>query len=451
MKTEEARATAADATEAVEGAIICLRASLEMGMPRPVSPASFQLVIMLTMAVYVIATLDTKGHEAAFVCERLESLGVATTLVDVGCLGEPETTADISRETVFAAAGTSLPEQRAQGDRGTAIDAAARGLRSLALEAQARGELDGILGLGGSAGTTISTQAMRALPLGLPKLMVSTLASGQVRAWVGDRDITMVNSVVDILGLNRISRVVLGNAAAAMAGMAHSAPTDDAPHERPLVAATMFGVTTPCVEQAKAVLEQAGYEVLVFHATGNGGEAMETLIREGLFAGVLDVTTTELADELLGGVLSAGPTRLTAAAECGVPQVVSVGALDMVNFHGRDSVPAHFAGRRLHAHNSAVTLMRTNAEECATLGTCLAEKVAMGSGPRSIFLPRAGLSAIDAPGQPFEDQEARAALFSAIRAGAGSAPVVELDHHINDTEFATALADELMSLMEATA
>lgn len=402
------------------------------------------------MAVYVIATLDTKGQEAAFVCERLGALGIDTVLVDAGCLGEPECPAKIDREEVFRAAGTSLSQMLKQGDRGTAITAAGKGVRSLILDALARQEVSGVMGLGGSAGTTIATEAMRALPLGVPKLMVSTLASGQVRSWVGDRDITMVNSVVDILGLNRISRMVLGNAAAAMAGMVlHSVPSGDADDpNRPMVAATMFGVTTPCVEQAKKVLEKAGYEVLVFHATGNGGEAMESLVREGLFAGVLDLTTTELADERVGGVLSAGPTRLTAAAECGVPQVVSVGATDMVNFLGQETVPERFKDRLLHAHNATVTLMRTTPEECTSIGTDLVTKLATGKGPIEIHLPTQGVSALDKKGQPFDDLAARTALFEAIRSQAGEVPVVEHDQHINDPEFATAAAEALIRLME---
>jgi uncharacterized protein (UPF0261 family) len=402
------------------------------------------------MAVHVIATLDTKGQEATYVRDHLARLGVATVLVDVGCLNEPESPADIGREQVFRAADTSLEKMRAQGDRATAITAAARGARALILKAFAHGELNGVLGLGGSAGTTIATEVMRALPLGVPKVMISTLASGQVRPWVGDKDITMVNSVVDILGLNRISRLILGNAASAMAGMVQN-PIAAAPDsDRPLVAATMFGVTTPCVERAREVLEDAGYEVLVFHATGNGGEAMETLIRDGVFIGVLDVTTTELADQLVGGVLSAGPERLTAAAACGVPQVVSVGATDMVNFLARETVPEQFEGRKFHAHNATVTLMRTTPDECAAIGSEIATKVAAGSGPSAIYLPTRGVSAIDRSGEPFHDEDARKALFAGVRSRASEVPVVELDHHINDTEFADAIAGALIQLMETS-
>jgi uncharacterized protein (UPF0261 family) len=401
------------------------------------------------MSVLVFATLDTKGHEAAYVREQLRALGVAAALIDCGSLGEPQVKPDVPREEVFRAAGTSIEALRAKGDRGESVNAAARGAAELARRLHAEGKCAGVLGLGGSAGTTIGTAAMRALPLGVPKLMVSTLASGAVGHFVGTADIAMLHSVVDIAGLNRISRTVLARAAQAMAGMARGALPESSAKERPLVAATMFGVTTPCVERARAVLEAAGFEVLVFHATGSGGRTMESLIDSGLVAGVLDVTTTELADELVGGVLSAGPERLTAAARAGVPQVVSVGALDMVNFLAFDTVPARFAGRKFHRHNANVTLMRTTAAENAALGRELATKVARSKGPARIFLPLRGLSAIDRSGQPFDDPEARAALYGAIRASAGSVPVTELDLHINDAAFAEAMANELVKLLGA--
>jgi uncharacterized protein (UPF0261 family) len=305
----------------------------------------------------------------------------------------------------------------------------------------------GVLGLGGSAGTTIATEAMRALPIGVPKLCVSTLASGQTRGFVGDKDILLLNSVVDVLGVNRLSRLVLSNAAHAMAGMVLRAGEAGGHDDKPLVAATMFGVTTPCVERAKRELEAHGLEVLVFHATGAGGQAMESLVEDGLVSGVLDITTTELADELVGGVLSAGPDRLAAAARAGVPQVVSVGALDMVNFHGLASVPERFRGRRLHAHNANVTLMRTTSEECAALGRELGDKVAAARGPAEILLPARGVSALDREGAAFDDPAARRALHDAVRVHAGAAPVRELDLHINDEAFALEAARTLLRLM----
>lgn len=402
------------------------------------------------MSVYVLATLDTKGAEAAFVRSLLLEFGIDVKLVDTGCLGEPAVTADIPRREIFEAADTTLEAIRDRGDRGEAVTRAAHGTARVIRRRHADGEVDGVLGLGGSAGTTIATSAMRELPLGVPKLMVSTLASGQVRPYVGGKDIFMLNAVVDISGINRISRVVLREAARAMAGLVtlRSKPVQASAEDRPLVAATMFGVTTPCVERARRVLEGAGYEVLVFHATGNGGEAMEGLIDDGLIAGVLDITTTELADEQVGGVLSAGPTRLTAAGRRAVPQVISVGATDMVNFGPPETVPEKFASRTFYRHNPTVTLMRTTAEENRRLGAEIAEKAAAATGPTVIVLPLKGVSAIDAEGQPFDDPDARGALFEALRAASRGVPVIEVDRHINDAEFAEQAAEKLIELMQ---
>jgi uncharacterized protein (UPF0261 family) len=404
------------------------------------------------MSVYLLGTLDTKGTEIGFVRDRLQAAGVKTTVVDTGCQGTPTIPADVPREQVFAAAGVKLADVQAANDRGQAVTQAAAGAANLIAADYARGNVSGVLGLGGSAGTTIGTAAMRALPLGVPKLMVSTLASGQTRPYVGGKDILMMNSVVDIAGINRISRAVLGNAAAAMAGMVSgtlpSVPdTFSASEDRPLIAATMFGVTTPCVNHARQILEAAGYEVLVFHATGNGGEAMEGLIADGLIAGVLDITTTELADELVGGVLSAGPTRLTAAGKCGTPQAICVGALDMVNFGPRPTVPEKFRDRLFYQHNPTVTLMRTTVDENRALGEEIGRKAAAATGPTAILLPQRGVSAIDADGKPFHDPAAREALFAGIRATCGSVEVMELDRHINDPEFAAACAERLLAML----
>ena len=403
------------------------------------------------MAVYLLVTLDTKGPEAAFVRDRLDALGVEVRVVDTGCLGEPAFAADISRDAVFAAVSASHADLVQQGDRGKAVESAAAGAAEIVAQAHARGELSGVLGLGGSAGTTIGTSAMRALPLGVPKLMVSTLASGQVRPYVGEKDVMMLNSVVDIAGINRISRLILGEAAAAMAGMVRYRAESHDVGDKPLVAATMFGVTTPCVNEARKHLEEAGCEVLVFHATGSGGRAMESLIEDGLIAGVLDITTTELADELVGGVLSAGPDRLNAAARRGVPQVVSVGATDMVNFGPRDTVPARFVSRTFYQHNPTVTLMRTTPEENAKLGEEIGRKVSASTAPAAILIPLRGVSAIDREGQSFDDPPARRALFDAIRKSHGRIELIELDHHINDPAFARAAAEKLLALMRAHA
>jgi uncharacterized protein (UPF0261 family) len=304
-----------------------------------------------------------------------------------------------------------------------------------------------VLGLGGSAGTTIATAAMKALPLGVPKVMVSTLASGMVRQFVGDKDIFMLNAVVDILGINRVSRQILSQAAAAMAGLVSYPSAAEDAGDKPLVAATMFGVTTPAVERAREVLERAGYEVLVFHATGNGGQAMESLIADGVIAGVLDLTTTELADEHVGGFLSAGADRLSAAARAGIPQVVSTGALDMVNFYGPETVPPQFKDRRFYRHNANVTLMRTTAEECAAIGDTIARKLQGAKGAVAVVLPARGVSAIDREGQPFDDPAARRALHDAIKTGLAGRDVVEVDAHINDAEFAERAAQKLIELM----
>jgi uncharacterized protein (UPF0261 family) len=426
------------------------------------------------MPVYLLGTLDTKGHEIAFVRDLLQGYGVATCVVDTGCLGSPAIAADVTREDVFAAAGVALAMVREKNDRGQAVTAAATGAANLVAAAYARGDVDGVLSLGGSAGTTIGTSAMRALPLGVPKLMVSTLASGQTRPYVGGKDILMLNAVVDIAGINRISRLVLGEAARAMAGMVTLqqldpvAATDSglfacshdpaslshspgsASSDKPLIAATMFGVTTPCVEHARKILEAAGYEVLVFHATGNGGEAMEGLIADGLIAGVLDITTTELADELVGGILTAGPTRLTAAGKKGIPQVISVGALDMVNFGPPNTVPEKFKDRKFYQHNPTVTLMRTTVEESRKLGEEIGRKAAAATGPTCIMIPLKGVSAIDQNGKAFDDPVARQALYDGIRATHGAIELIELDNHINDASFAEAAARTLLAMVSHT-
>ncbi len=400
------------------------------------------------MPVYLLGTLDTKGTEIAFVRDLLHEYGVKTCVVDTGCLNEPCIEADVSRERVFGAAGVSLDELRKKNDRGLAVTQAALGAVNIVSAAYARNDVDGVLALGGSAGTTIGTSAMRVLPLGIPKLMVSTLASGQTRPYVGGKDILMLNAVVDIAGINRISRAVLGEAARAMAGMVTLKKVDSTTdQDKPLIAATMFGVTTPCVEHARKILEAAGYEVLVFHATGNGGEAMEGLISDGLIAGVFDITTTELADELVGGTLTAGPTRLTAAGQRGVPQVISVGALDMVNFGPPNTVPEKFKDRKFYQHNPTVTLMRTTVEENRKLGEEIGHKAAAATGPTCIMIPLKGVSAIDQTGKAFDDPAARQALYDGIRETHGTVELVELDHHINDGSFAEATARRLLELI----
>ncbi len=405
------------------------------------------------MSVLLVGTLDTKGVEFQFVRDLLHEAGVSTLVIDAGVMGPPYFAPDVPRERVFAAAGTSFEEIRRTGDRGRAIEAAARGAAACAQLHS--GTVTGILSLGGSAGTTIGTAVMRAFPFGVPKLMVSTLASGQVRPYVGVRDILMMNSVVDISGLNRISRTVLTNAANAMIGMIKGSKQHpvQASHSsgKPLLTATMFGVTTPCVEAARKILEAQDYEVLVFHATGTGGLTMESFIRDGLIGGVLDLTTTELADELVGGILSAGQDRLTAAGLYGVPQVISLGALDMVNFGPPETVPEKFRGRRFYQHNPTVTLMRTTPEENDELGKEIAHKASAARGPTAVLVPLKGVSALDAEGKAFWWPEADAALFQSLRNWMSpQVRLVEVDLHINEPAFAETAVRILQEMMKRT-
>ena len=400
------------------------------------------------MNVFLPGTFDTKGTEFAFLKSLLEKQGFQCICADAGVLNPPSFAPDISREDVFLAAGTTLKKVLLKKNRGEAVEAAANGLAKIALDLFNQGKIHGVLGMGGSAGTTLGTSAMSALPFGIPKIMVSTLASGQVRPFVGVKDITMMHSVVDICGLNRISTKVLSNAAHAMAGMLN-APATSTTLEKPLLAATMFGVTTPCVELGRNILEQSGREVLVFHATGTGGLTMESFIRDGLIKGVLDITTTELADELVGGILSAGNGRLTAAGIMGIPQVISVGALDMVNFGPMDTVPEKFRSRMLYAHNSNVTLMRTTPEENNLLGKEIALKANAAKGPTAIIFPLHGISALDALGQPFWWPQANQALRESLKLWLSPNVVYnEMDMHINDPAFGEACAQKLISYLK---
>ena len=402
----------------------------------------------MRMNVFLPGTFDTKGIEFAFLKSLLEKQGFHCICADAGVLNPPSFAPDISREDVFIAAGTTLKKILLEQNRGNAVEAAAKGLAKIALELFNQRKIHGVLGMGGSAGTTLGTAVMRALPFGVPKIMVSTLASGQVRPFVGVKDITMMHSVVDISGLNRISTKILTNAAHAMAGML-KAPPSNPNLEKTLLAATMFGVTTPCVELGRNILEQSGREVLVFHATGTGGLTMESFIRDGLIKGVLDITTTELADELVGGILSAGNERLTAAGIMGIPQVISVGALDMVNFGPMDTVPEKFRNRRLHAHNSNVTLMRTTPEENALLGKEIALKANAAKGATAIIFPLRGISALDALGNPFWWPEANHALKESLKLGLNpDVEYIEMDLHINDTAFGEACALKLINYLK---
>jgi uncharacterized protein (UPF0261 family) len=392
--------------------------------------------------VVLLGTLDTKGHEYAYLRDRLREQGVDVLLVDAGVF-EAQVEPDIPRTDVAAAAGADADALAAAGDRGAAVSAMAQGAAAVVKRLHEEGRLDGIASVGGSGNSSIAAAAMRVLPVGVPKLIVSTVASGDTRPYMGATDVTMTYSVVDIAGINQISARILTNAAGAIAGMvrAEAPPVGDA---RPLVTASMFGVTTPCVTRARERLEELGYEVLVFHQTGTGGESMEELMRAGFIAGSLDVTTTELADELVGGVLPAYPGRLEAAGELGLPQVVSLGALDMVNFGPRDSVPERFESRNLYVHNPTITLMRTTPEECRELGRRIGRKLSRATGPTALFVPLRGVSMIATDGQPFHDADADEALREGLRETLGdNVEVHELDLDVNDESFALQMAERL--------
>ncbi len=402
--------------------------------------------------VVLVGTLDTKGPEYAFLKERIIGAGCDAILVDAG-ITSVSAAADINADDVAAAAGEDRAALAAANDRGPAVAAMTRGATAIVERLYAEGRLDAILGIGGSGGSSIVSAGMQALPIGVPKLIVSTMASGDTSPYVGTSDIAMMYSVVDVAGINGISERILTNASAAVAGMAiASEGFTSSLTPKPLIGATMYGVTTPCVTTARERLEELGYEVLVFHATGTGGRSMEALMTACFITGSLDITTTELVDELVGGVLSAGPDRLEAAGSLGIPQVVSLGALDICTFGPRDTVPRQFEDRNLYIHNSAVTLMRTTKEECAELGRIIARKLNAANGPLTLFIPLGGVSMIDVPDAPFYDEDADAALIEHLKAGLRSdVEVVEMATHINDPAFAMAMADRLDELYRAWA
>lgn len=397
-------------------------------------------------AIAVLGTLDTKGTEHAFLAECIRRRGHDVLLIDVGTGGPPQIAADISREDVAAAGGLDLVALTTRGDRGECVAAMSTAAPRLLSQLQQSGRIAGAVSLGGGGGTAIASAAMRVLPLCFPKLIVSTLAVGNTAPYIGESDLMLMPSIVDIAGLNRISRTVIRRAAGAICGMVESTrESDDTDATRPLVVASMFGNTTQCVGIAKELIEQAGYEVLTFHATGAGGRMMEATIAGGFVAGVLDITTTEWADELVGGALSAGPHRLEAAGRAGVPAVVVPGCLDMVNFGAPDTVPKRFAGRQFYAHNPQVTLMRTSADECAALGRILAEKLNAYTGPVTVLLPLRGLSIIGAPGGPFHDPHADAALFAELKSALHPhIQVREFDLDINAPPFASSCSEALL-------
>lgn len=401
--------------------------------------------------IAVAGTFDTKGQEFLYVKKLVEELGLQPYMIHTGVF-EPAFEPEVTNAEIASAAGYDINEIVAKKDRAMATEALSKGMQNLIPKLYQQGKFDGIISFGGSGGTSLVTPAMWELPIGVPKVMVSTMASGNVSQYVGTSDIIMMPSIVDVAGLNKISKTIFKNAVLAIAGMVEMAGKlkEDTKETKPLVAATMFGVTTPCVDQAKAYLEERGYEVLVFHATGTGGKTMESLINEGFFEGVLDLTTTEWCDEIVGGVLAAGPYRCEAAVKNKVPQVVSVGACDMVNFGPIDTVPEQFAERNLYKHNPTVTLMRTTEAENAEIGKRLSEKWNQAETDMVLLLPAKGVSMIDAAGQPFDGPAERDSLFGALKQGITNknVTILELDNHINDKEFAETAAQKLIDLMK---
>ena len=409
--------------------------------------AALPLFMHRMATIAILGTMDTKGDEHGFVAEQIRARGHKTLVIDVGTDQPPRLTPDITREEVASIGGIDLPALVERHDRGECVAAMGNAAASVLLKLLSEWRIDGVISLGGGGGTSICTTAMRALPLGFPKLMVSTLASGNTAQYVGVKDIVMMPSIVDVAGLNRISRVILTRAAGAICGMVEAV----IPHadDKPIIVASMFGNTTDCVQRAKRLCEDAGYEVLVFHATGTGGKTMESLIESGLAAGVLDITTTEWADELVGGVLGAGPTRLEAAGKAGIPAIVTPGCLDMVNFGAPDTVPAEFSNRLFYQHNPQVTLMRTSPNECTELGRILAEKVNAYTGPVAVLFPFKAISIISARGGVFYNPAANAALLTSLKRHLDPRiPFIEMDCEINDPAFAKACANTLLEMLQ---
>ena len=393
---------------------------------------------------YVVGTFDTKGEELRYVAGLIRAVGVPTITVDVGTKSDARDV-DVRAAEVAASHPDGADAVLAASDRGVAVTAMTEALR---LWIGGRKDVGGMIGLAGSGGTTIVAPAMRTLPIGTPRMLVSTLAAGDMSAYLGIHDITTMFPVTDVAGLNRISRVVLGNAAHALAGMILWSPPDS-PDEKPALGLSMFGVTTPCVMAVQAALADA-YDAQVFHANGPGGRALEALIAAGLLRAVLDISTTEAMDHLFGGVCSAGPERFDAIARTGTPWIGSVGAFDMINFWARETVPERHRDRLFHVHNANVTLMRTTPDENREAGAWLVAKLNRSPGPVRLLLPEGGVSMLDAPGQPFHAPEASAALFEAIErtfVASDTHRIRRLPHHINDPAFAAAIVEDLRDVL----
>lgn len=402
----------------------------------------------MSRTVAIIGALDTKGQEFEFLKKEIEKRGCQTFVINVGVLGEPAFTPDVPAEEVAHAGGADLTDLVNRKDRGEAMAIMTTGAERIAAKYFAAGEFDGIVSMGGGGGTVMATSAMRALPVAVPKLMVSTVASGDTSAYVGTTDLTMMPSIVDVAGLNRISRKIFANAAGAICGMV-TGEVEKSAEDKPMICATMFGNTTRAVENARRIMEENGYEVLVFHATGMGGRTAEKLIEDGYFAGVLDITTTEWADEVCGGVLSAGPLRLEAAAKSGIPQVITPACIDMCNFWAPETVPAKYSDRIFYSWNPNVTLMRTNIEENQQMGRIFAEKLNMAKGPLAVLIPMGGFSELDYPGQVFWWPEANQAFVDVLKANLRPDICVEMsDKDVNHPEFSTRVAEKLLELLK---
>ena len=402
----------------------------------------------MNKTIAIIGALDTKGQEFEFLKDEIEKRGCGTFVINVGVLGKPAFSPDVSAEEVASAGGKLLAELIQMEDRGEAMAVMTAGAAKVAAKYYKEGKFYGIISMGGGGGTVMGTSAMRVLPVGVPKLMVSTVASGDTSPYVGTSDILMMPSIVDVAGLNRISRTIFTNAAGAICGMV-SGEVEAPVEEKPLIAATMFGNTTRAVENARKILEEEGYEVLVFHATGTGGKTMEMLIESGFFAGVLDLTTTEWADEVCGGVLSAGSARMEAAAKAGIPQVITPACLDMCNFWAPETVPDKYKDRKFYAWNPNVTLMRTTPDENARMGEIFAEKLNAAEGPVAVLIPMGGFSEVDAPGKPFWWPEADQAFVDSLKKNLrADIPVTVMEQNVNDPEFSGSVAQTLLDMLD---
>ena len=402
----------------------------------------------MAKTVVIVGALDTKGKEFALVKALIEKEGLKTLVVDFGVMGQPDFEPDVKREEVALAGGGDLGHLASGEHKDEAMKTMAAGLAAVVRKLYDDGHLDGIIGMGGSGGTSIATTGMRALPVGVPKVMVSTVGGGDVSAYAGTKDITFMPSIVDVAGINSISRSIYANAAGAIAGMVKM-EKPAAKEEKPLAVASMFGNTTKSVDQARSILESNGYEVLVFHATGTGGKTMESLIADGYIVASMDITTTELADEVCGGVFNAGPERCLAASRAGIPAVLVPGCVDMANFWDIDTVPEKYRGRNLYQWNPNVTLLRTNVEENKRMGEMLAAAANASTAPVAFVLPLKGVSMLDSEGGQFWDPAADRACFEAIKKNVKPGiPVIEMDNNINDPAFSEKVAYTLLDMLK---